>query len=318
MFEPIYQLWTSLSQSWQTIITSTVVSIVMIVISHLFKYWYGRLSLNYKIQKEYYFKQRVSIKEKLSESKTPLIKASEELNYRLWNLSENIHQQWHNVDEAYWTENKRYYLQSFVYRFLVFIYWINRAEYSLYSFDLSQADSRDQKYLKYIKTLKHFFCESNLLKLFKYDGSHSTNHFYKDNLVKYANYVEDNGVVIDFDTFVKKFKEDHGAIKDVVLYITNINKEQNNLNYNIIKSFHLFLMLFLNKYGLDYHYTSNKKFKKLYKNRYKNIQIKNELYDFFKKNKVAVESIKIVKYLDSERWYRIAYLYILSTFKITK
>lgn len=318
MFETICQKFASLSQPLQTTIISSLVSIFVVFLSTLLKYWYERRSLNYKIQKEYYFKQRVSIKEKLSESKTPLIKASEELNYRLWNLSENIDKEWHKVEEANWTESKRYYLQSFVYRFLVFIYWINRAEYSLYSFDLSQADSKDQKYLKYIKTLKHFFCESSLLKSLNYDGSHSTNHFYKDNLIKYANYVEENGVVIDFDTFIEKFKHDHESIKDVVLYITNIDKEQNNLNYNIIKSFHLFLMLFLNKYGLDYHNTNNRKYKQLYKSNYRNIQIKEELYHFLKKNKVTVESRKILWHLHLIKWYKLLFLNILSVLNISQ
>lgn len=318
MFEIICEKFTSLNQSLLTTIISGVVSITVVLLGALLKYWYERRSLNYKIRKEYYFKQRVNIKERLAETKTPLIKASEELNYRLWNLADNIDKGWHKVEESNWTEEKRYYLQSFVYRFLVFIYWINRAEYSLYSFDLSQADKTDQEYLKYIKTLKHFFCESSLLKSLDYDGSHSTNHFYKDNLIKYANYVEVDGIVIDFETFVAKFKSDYKPIKDVVSYIANINSEHDNLNYNIIQSFHMFLMLFLNKYGLDYHNASNKKFKKLHKDSYKNIQIKHELYLFFKRNKVTVQSRKIVRLLGLAKWYNILCLNILAICRIGK
>lgn len=309
MIEIISQKWALLSQSLQTTIISSLVSILVVLLSALLKYLYERCSLNYKIQREYYFRQRVNIKEKLAESKTPLIKASEELNYRLWNLSNNIEQRWHNVDKTNWTEEKRYYLKSFTYRLLVFMYWMNKAESSLYSFDLSQADNSDKKYLKYIKTLKHFFCESNLLESLGYNGKYSTNHFYKDNLFKYSNYVEEAGAVMDYDSFVSKFDKDHTSIKDVVQYIANIESASENLNYNIIKAFHLFLMLFLNKYGLDYHQTSYKKYEKLVDGKYSDIKIKPDLYRFLKRNKVTFDSRWIIKHLHLAKWYKI-YQYI--------
>ena len=44
-------------------------------------------------------------------------------------------------------------------------------------------------------------------------------------------------------------------------------------------------MLFLNKYGLDYHYTDRSKYKKLIQDKYNNIKIKPALLEYFARNK---------------------------------
>ena len=65
-------------------------TIFLFILTGIGRFFYTRYSLNYKLKKEYNFEQRKSIKVNLARSKTPLIKAAEELNYRLWNLSDNI------------------------------------------------------------------------------------------------------------------------------------------------------------------------------------------------------------------------------------
>ena len=226
-----------------------------------------------------------------------MIKAAEELNYRLWNLSKNIDKGWINVEKSDWGEEKRYYLRSTVYRFLNFMFWTLEAEKSIYSFDFSQADKSDKLYLKYIKVLKHFFCETDILKELKYDSSHDSNHFFKDNLNRYACYlVGQKGGVINFMEFERKFAESGFTdIETVLHYFARVKNEPDNLNYNVIRAFHLFLMLFLNKYGLDYHYTDRDKFRSLINNAYSTIQIKRGLYEFLKRNKLEKEARWIIK-----------------------
>jgi hypothetical protein len=250
------------------------------------------------MQKDFYFKQRIEIKKLLSLTKTPLIKSAEELNYRLWNLSSHLERKWHNVEEVNWKTAPNYYLKSFTYRFLSFLYWTIKAEESIYSLDLKQADSEDALYLKYIKTLKHFFCERDLLDELVYKPEQNTNHFYKDHLGKFSNYLNQDGKFISFEEFEEKFMQNSDSIRFVIKYITNIDNDEKNLNYNVIKCFHLFLMLFLNKYGLDYHYTSKKKLKDLMKEKYNNIKIKKGFYNFLERNKVLKEAKIIVKTLD--------------------
>lgn len=277
--------FSNLSVGVQSVIISSITTLVLFIIGGVAKFIYDRYSLNYKMKREYNFQQRKKIKENLSQTKTPLIKAAEELNYRLWNLSRFIDSRWHNVEESKWKEDKRYYLRSTVYRFLMFLYWTLKAENSIYCFDLTMADRKDQTYLKYIKTLKHFFCESSLLKSLGYSGSHDTNHFYKDDLIKYVSYLEKDGQPISYLEFDKKFCENYDGIKKVIQYIVNIENQSNNFNYNTIKAFHLFLLQFLNRFGLDYHKTSKRKMK-IILGKYHDLQIKDEYLNFFKQNKI--------------------------------
>jgi hypothetical protein len=121
-----------------------LISIISGIIGALLKYFIDNKSITYKVKYEYTFDQQKKIKELLSKSKTPLIKASEELNYRLWNLRQNIHLGWHNLNENEWKEEKHYYLRSFVYRILLFWYWLLEAEKSIYSFDFTKADKEDK------------------------------------------------------------------------------------------------------------------------------------------------------------------------------
>lgn len=294
----IIEYFNRLTPDVRSVVISFITTVIICIIGYVIKYIYERFSLSYKLRKEHYFKQKVGVKEKISCYKIPLIKAAEDFNDRLFNFSENKNKGWNNVPECYWKEEKRYYLQSFVYRFLVLLYWIDKAESSLYSFDFTLADKKDKLYLKYIKTLKTFFCESSLLKELEYDDSHATNHFYNNELSKYIHYIEgETDHVLDYNYFILKFRENNDDINPVIKYITDMNGSSDNLNYNIMKSFHLFLMLFLNKYGLDYHYTKRIKYKAKAKE-YGDIKIKRGLYSFLENNKLLNQSYWLVRDLD--------------------
>jgi len=301
MFNGILDWFKGLPTEMQSAIISASVTIILFVIGGLAKFIYEKHSLNYKMKREYYFEQRKKIKEILSKSKTPLIKSAEELNYRLWNLTSHIDERWHNVKEENWKEKEKYYLRSSTYRLISFFFWTLKAEESIYSFDLKQADKQDALYLKYIKTLKHFFCERELLDELGYPVGSCSNHFYKDDLVKYCSYIQENNGTIDFKTFEEKFQKNYESIRDVVVYITNIESDPSNLNYNALKAFHLFLMLFLNKYGLDYHFTDKNKLIGLMQGKYKDIKIKRGLYSFLERNKVLTESKLIIDSLNLKK-----------------
>lgn len=282
----------------QSALISGIVALLTLLLGGICKFFYEKYSLSYKMKKEFYFKQRIEIKSKLSLTKTPLIKSAEELNYRLWNLSNHIERKWHNLQETDWNNVDKYYLRSFTYRFISFLYWTIKAEESIYSFDISQAEKEDTLYLKYIKTLKHFFCESSLLEELGYDPEHNTNHFFKDSIGKFCNYLNQDNKCISFEEFENKFQLDFKSIKEVVTYLTNIKNEDTSLNYNVIKCFHLFLMLFLNEYGLDYHHTSKSKLIKLMKGNYSNIKIKRGFYKFLERNKVLDKAKILVNTLE--------------------
>lgn len=301
-----------LDSALQSTIISALTSVAICFIPYIFNFFREKYMLGYKLRKEYTFKQRMGIKEKLASSKTPLIRSAEELNYRLWNLSKNIDNRWHNCNELDIKQHgKCYYIKSFVYRFLCFLYWVDRAEDDIYNFDFSVAAKEEKEYLKYIKILKHFFCESELLRDLGYDYSKDEAHFYKDNIKIYVNYIKKSDSVISYSDFIQKIETDYTEIQTVVDFIRKTINDESNCQYNILKSFHLFLMLFLNKYGLDYHYTDRSKYQNLIQDKYNNIQIKEALLIYFTRNKAIKEAKWIIKDLCNKKynWYRIMGLF---------
>ena len=165
----------------------------------------------------------------------------------------------------------------------------------IYDFDFSMADKKDALYLKYIKTLKHFFCDNDLFSGIKYDYNCENAHFFKDNISVFTKYISKDNCNMGYEEFLLKFENDFEEISPVVNYICSVDSSQINLQYNVLMSFHLFLMLFLNKYGLDYHYTPKKKFDKLIKEKYYRITIKTGLVKFFDRNKIDTEVKWIIK-----------------------
>lgn len=287
------------SPAAQTAIISAVVSLIISIISFPLKVYIEKCILRYKLNKEYEFEQKKKIKDSLAQIKTPVIKAAEELSFRLWSFSNRIDKGWHIYSEKEPnTTEKYYFFRSTVYRLLVFLYWVDKAERDLYDLDFSIAGKGEKLYLKYIKVLKNFFCESSLLRDLKYNTFIEDAHFYRDHIKTYTDYVKAYNSTLTYDEFVKKFDKDHTSITTVINYISKIKKNSHNYQYNIISSFHLFLILFLNKYGLDYHYTSEEQFKSL-ASCYKDISIKPALIRFFEQNKIDEEVKWIKKYLNS-------------------
>lgn len=284
----------SLDVRIQATIVSAIVSVFLWVCKSVYEWSRDKYMYSYRLNKEYSFKQQMAIKEKLATSKTPLVKAAEELNYRLWNFSGNISNNWHVVKNLsdLSDPNQYYYIKSFVYRFLVFLAWLEQSEKDIYSFDFSVADEDDKLYLKYIKTMRHFFCDSSLLSNLNNDNQHQMHHFFSDQLCVYIDYVRDiEGNIIPYVQFKEKIEKDSSIIMPIIRYISETRQNANNCNYNIWISFHMFLMLFLNKYGLDYHVTDRKKFADISSNVYYNyVLIGKELLAFFERNKISSET----------------------------
>jgi hypothetical protein len=120
-----------------------------------------------------------------------LLNAAEDLNFRLWNLSGNMSSRWHNVDRAEWAKVDNYYFQSFVYRFLVLLNLVFETEKSVLTYDstIFRHSDEDVEYLKYIKSMKNYFCDVKMLEEFNYLSDPATNHFFRDYLADYVLFV---------------------------------------------------------------------------------------------------------------------------------
>jgi len=273
-----------------------LLSIATLVVGAFLKWIFDIINIDFKLRNEYRFSQGKKIKESLSRTKTPLINACDEMSKRLWNFSTNITQNWHNIDESLWCDKEKYYLRSFVYRFLTMMYWIQEAEDAVYQLDFSVADKRDNSYLKYLKTMKHFFCDRELLNDLNYPAGSVGKHFYKDEIFKYVEFIKKDGKPIRFQEFEEKFRKDYSDIREVVLYFKNIEQSKDNCNYNIIQGFHLFLICFLNDFGLEYHATSRNEFRKLINSNYcKWLTIHNQLWIYLKRHKIQKEVKWVIK-----------------------
>lgn len=280
----------------QVVIVSSITSLLVFLLGWFFKVCYDRFSLAHKMKKEFEFEQKKKLKEEIAKNKTHLLNSIEALNHRMWNFSQNVNKGWHKVPKEKWFETEdQYYINSFVYRFLCFLHWTIKTEKDTISVDTTIADKNDILYLKWVKTFKDVFTDTDLLKELKYDNTRNTNHFYKNDLSGYSKMVFENHSVIDFDEFETKLKYNHEALEKVIEYFTKIEDNDEDKNLNVLRSYHLLAIQFLNDFGHDYQHSDHNKVDKitsLYKGK---IKIKKGLNEFIKKSKLENEMKKIMK-----------------------
>jgi uncharacterized protein YbdZ (MbtH family) len=294
----IQELGNNLSNEVKTIIITVITTVLTVLITYFIKYVYDKHSLEYKLSREYTFLQKKLIKEEIAKHKICLLNSCEELNYRLWNFTVNINKGWHNISETEIQNQANYYLHSFVYRFLSLYYWIFKIDESIISFDSTIADRKDIEYLKFIKTIKNMFCDTLLLESFNYDTSTESNHFFKDNFYHYIGFVKNNEGIISYNSYLKKLKTNIMEVQPIIKYIVNIKDDMNNINYTILKEFHIILLVFLNLYGHDYQKTEHSKIKSLVKDTYKAVKNKDEFENYIIRCKLNKELKKYMEMLN--------------------
>lgn len=276
-------------------IISGITSIVVLILGWLIRIFYERNSLKFKLKKEFDFEQKKRLKEEIAKNKIHLLNAAEELNHRLWNFNQNVGENWHKIDRTDWLKPSKYYINSFVYRFLTYVHWIIETERNTLTVDSTIADSDDILYLKFIKTLKDIFTDVDLFKGLNYDCSHDTNHFFKNDLIGYSKSVVENGKVLDFDDFREKKQNDIESITKVFEYFSKIENDDSDKNLNILKCTHLLIIRFLNIYGHDYQKTSEEKISSITAKYKQEIQIKGNFEEFIEKSKIKKEMKSILK-----------------------
>lgn len=129
-----------------------------------------------------------------------------------------------------------------------------------------------------------------------YDGTYQKAHFFREMFKVYVSYIKNDNSLLTYDQFAQKMEKDSSKIKPFIQFLVNVKEDKNNCNRNVLASFHLFLMLFLNKYGLDYHETKREVFNE-YARKY-NIVIKKGLKNFFERNRISKEVTWIIEELN--------------------
>ncbi|PCH70834.1 MAG: hypothetical protein COC06_03225 [Bacteroidales bacterium] len=247
------------------------------------------------MKKEFEFEQKKKLKEEIAKNKVHLLNAVEELNHRLWNFTQNVGENWHKISENDWFKGEQYYINSFVYRFLVFIHWTLKTERDTISVDSTIADKADIRFLKYIKTFKDIFTDAELLSELGYSRNKNHNHFYKNDLIGYCKWVVENRQVRDFDDFEIKLKYEYASLQKVIEYFSGINDDDLDKNLNILRCTHLLAISFLNDFGHTYQKTENKKVDKIAKHYKSKIMIKKGFAQFITKSKLDNEMKNIMR-----------------------
>jgi len=288
----------SLDLTLQTTIISGLTSIIILFLTWIYGTLNERYNLNYKLRKEYEFEQKKKLKEEIAKNKILLLNSIEEMSYRIYNLNLNLHRGWQNVSSSDWFSNEQYFVNSSIYRHLEFFHWVIKTEKDTISVDSTLADKNDILYLTYIKTFKNIFSDVDLLSELGYNAGDDTNHFFKNDIETYGNWISSNGQTIDFDSFKTKLKYGYTEYKKVIEYWTKIQNDENDKNLNTLWSFHLISISFLNRYGHNYQKTDKKKLKILTDTYRQKLKVKVGFKNFIIKNKLNKEMNEILKAIE--------------------
>jgi len=241
---------------------AATVSVITVLLCFLFKVWFERYFLIFKLESEHRYQQKKKIKEVLARYKTQLLDTGESLNHRLWNFSENYKENWHTVPDSGDLANY-YYLASFVYRLLAFFAWVRRVESKMVHLDTTIASKDDLHFVKFLRLLTQNLCDVNLFSGFKYDKSRATDHFFHNNFVHMCECFWNGEEVLTF----ADFKENKGSCCDeaapMVRFLNAINPNEERLRWDRLQAFHYVLLMFMNSYGYDFQYTDAKKMRDL-------------------------------------------------------
>jgi hypothetical protein len=289
------EYFSNLDIKLQTVIISGGISIFVFVAGWIIKILHEKYSLNYKLKREFVFEQQKKIKEEISKTKTPLLLSAESLNYRLWNLLKHRNEKWLELSQDKWLETNHHYLQSFVYKWICLIFWLLKAEKSVGGYDATLSPKSDLLYLKYIKAMKHCLCDRFLIESLEYSSTDVTNHFYIDDLPKFADYVSDNGDVIDFHVFNEKVKSNLKPVQKVFLFFSKFRDDETNKSLNMLIVLHVIVIRFLNTFGHEYQKTEDTKFDDLLKTKYHNMKIIKEFESYLKLHKLEKTFKKTLK-----------------------
>ncbi len=272
-----------------------LIPVLTFIFGWITKIIYERYTLNFKLKKEFEFEQKKKLKEEIAQNKMRLLNSAEELNHRLWNFSQHVGENWHRVSANDWNTTEQYYLKSFVYRFLKFLYWNIQTEKDTISIDTTIAEKDDILFLKYIKTFKDIFTDVDLLAELNYDKAHNTNHFFKNNLADYCILVTQGGEILSFENFKEIMDREYQSLEKVINYFSTIQDSDDDKNLNVLRVCHLLIIQFLNTFGHDYQKTDEEKIKKITELYEPKLKIKKGMVEFIKKSKLEKEMKSITE-----------------------
>ncbi|MBI5539349.1 MAG: hypothetical protein HY951_04770 [Bacteroidia bacterium] len=240
----------------QAAIIAAFTAIITTLLSFLTKSWIEkRIHLN-KLENEHKYEQQKILKTLLAKNKMQLLNIAEQLNHRLWNFSENYKENWLNVNGKYDQGN---YFKSFVYRFVTFFAYIRKIEGELIFIDSTFASKKDLEFIKFLRTFPQIFCDVKFFEGFKYDKSIARDHFFRNNFEKMVESFIRQDKVISYNDYNEELYLYNDSIAQICIFFDGMTPEEERYRWDLIQTFHLTLIGFLNSYGFDFQYTSTDK-----------------------------------------------------------
>lgn len=217
-----------------------------------------KYSHDYKLDKTHEHEQKKKIKDIISRHKVTLINAAETLDSRLCNFMQNHERNWHVQS----SDGDKYYLNSFVYRVLIFFGVSHLIEKDMIYLDSTIADKQDLDFLKFLKVFQLIMTEVSLFDGHGYNPNKDTDHFFKDNFIAMVscilNYDSETHLlksINSFEEFVKN-KDISEKANKLAGFISGSNPS-NTLRWCRILSLHLIIKAFLEEFGYDFNKLSD-------------------------------------------------------------
>jgi len=261
----------------QAAIIAALTALLTTMLSFVTKGWIEkRIHLN-KLESEYRYEQQKNLKAILSKNKMRLLNAGESLNHRLWNNIEN-----HSEN---WLSSRGNYYYSFVYRFVSFFAYIRQIEKELIYIDSTFAGKKDLEFIKFLRTFPQLFSDTTLFDGENYDNNFATDHFFRNNFEQICESFIKNNEVISYSLFKENISIYEHENDTIFSFFDNITVSENRFRFDLLQTFHLTLIAFLNSYGYDFQETTikqvgyiieNPRKSRLLKN-YKQLLIRNKL-----------------------------------------
>lgn len=246
-------IFLNLEPSIQTVIISAIVGFLGGVLGTSFKHFLDKKALRDKIQIEYEFVERKKLRELVGRYHGRLLESAERLNHRLWNLQQNESLGWLNVNGQFNNPEANYYFTTTVYRTVSLFALIRLFEQEAIYIDAHIAKEGELVFAKFTKAFEWVLTDADLFKGIKYDYSRQTDHLFRDKLRLLCDSSVTEGKVISLENFQERLMTDCGQshLKPILVFFDGLCFAENRLRWDRINSFHLLLMVFINKFGYD-------------------------------------------------------------------
>lgn len=259
---------------------SALTSIIVFFITLFTKKYFDSKILSSKLEIEHKFDQQKKVKEVLAKNKVHLNNACESLKKRIGNLQRKYDKGWLSINEQTYDD---YYHFSFVYRFLAVYAWIKIIEKEMIYLDTTISNKVDLEFIKFLKVFPRIM-SSDYLPIEDGEGEETQDHFYRDEMNDYSNFLICENGVISYSEFLSKLRKDNKKYKKLLDFFVKLNPEENRYRWDRIYFMQLSLVAFLNEFGYDFQYTPSDKLIKFYSLPRKSNYTKNylELFADFK------------------------------------